>query len=138
MTGNLVEVYFFDKSRLLAKSEVANRSTCDLEPCRMLLTGSGGAGLSRLALLENVPNPFNPMTEIFFEMPNSGEVDIRVFDLTGRVVRRLTSNEVYQAGRHSVPWNGRCDRGRKVAAGSYLVRMRVGGEIHQRKIMLMK
>jgi hypothetical protein len=70
-------------------------------------------------LHQNYPNPFNPTTTIKFKLPHDGFVSIKIYDLTGRLVRTLM-NEQKVAGIHSIQWNGTDDVGQKVAAGVYL------------------
>jgi len=69
-------------------------------------------------LLQNVPNPFNPSTQIHFELQRSGQVSLTVFDSAGRRVATLLS-AVRDAGQHVVNWDGRNDSGQTVAAGVY-------------------
>ncbi len=72
------------------------------------------------------PNPFNPRTEIPFELPVAAHATIRVYDLAGRLVRTLL-DERRPAGPAVVTWDG-CDAaGRGVAAGTYLCRLTAGG-----------
>jgi len=74
-------------------------------------------------LLAAYPNPFNPTTTIAFEMASTGRVNLDIYSLDGRLVTRLV-DEVRAAGRHQVIWNGTDGRGRGVASGSYLCRLR--------------
>jgi hypothetical protein len=90
-----------------------------------------------LALRQNFPNPFNPMTTIAFDLPTQSPVKITVYGIDGRVVRTLV-NDMMPAGRHDVVWNGTDDGGRQVASGLYFCRLNVGGELLTRKMTLMK
>jgi hypothetical protein len=90
------------------------------------------------ALLPNVPNPFNPSTVIPFNVPRGGGiVTMDVYDVVGRRVRMLR-NGVAAEGRHEVSWDGRNDRGQRVASGVYLVRMRANSVEQVRKVVLAK
>ncbi len=71
------------------------------------------------ALGQNYPNPFNPTTVIGFTIPETGMVNVEVFDVLGRHVRSLAARP-YQSGRHSVMWDGRDDNGSMVSAGVYV------------------
>jgi predicted extracellular nuclease len=71
------------------------------------------------ALLGNYPNPFNPSTAISFAMPEAGKVTLRIYTVTGQLVRTL-ANGNYASGKHSVVWNGKDERGAPVASGVYL------------------
>jgi len=62
------------------------------------------------------PNPFNPVTEIAYGLSHETEVSVKVYDVTGRLVRVLRDG-VEPAGYHSVTWDGRDDRGESVASG---------------------
>ena len=92
--------------------------------------------LSRL--LPNVPNPFNPSTTIRFDLAGSGNVDLRVFDVRGRLVRALATGAVYVQGRHEVVWDGRDEHGQAVASGVYVVELTAGDARQSQRIMLLK
>jgi hypothetical protein len=85
-----------------------------------------------LVLLPNYPNPFNPTTQIRYEMPISGEVMLEVFTLTGQRVATL-QNGMVSAGSHEV----RFDAG-NLANGIYLVRLQGAGFSQTQKITLLK
>jgi len=72
------------------------------------------------------PNPFNPRTSVVFSLPEAASVEAAVYDLAGRRVRTLHRG-VLVAGEHRLQWTGGDERGDRVAAGVYLVRV-VGGD----------
>jgi hypothetical protein len=74
-----------------------------------------------------VPNPFNPVTDIKFSLPRSARVDLRVYDVSGRLVRTLRTGEL-TAGPHSERWDGRDESGLGVASGIYFARLLVDGD----------
>jgi hypothetical protein len=74
------------------------------------------------ALLQNRPNPFNPETTIPYRLATAGRVEIRVFDVSGRVVRSLVSS-MKPAGVYDVRWNGQTDGGGRAASGIYFYRI---------------
>jgi hypothetical protein len=82
---------------------------------------------------QNVPNPFNPMTTIFFSLPVAGRTTLAVYDVAGHRVRTLVSQDL-EAGDHQVTWQGTDDGGRQVAAGIYLYRLD-SGSVHEVKRM---
>ncbi len=88
-------------------------------------------------LLPNVPNPFNPMTEIRFELDRPQQVRVTVYDVTGRLVKVLSDGHM-EAGSQTRIWQGRVSGGRQVPSGVYYVRMVAGDMIDHRKIMLLK
>lgn len=73
-------------------------------------------------LLGNVPNPFNPKTDIRFELPSEGMVQVTIFSISGRHLRDL-QNSTLPAGSHSVEWDGRNDGGENVPSGIYFARI---------------
>jgi hypothetical protein len=84
-----------------------------------------------------VPNPFNPATEISFEMAASGHARLSVYDASGRLIRTLLDGQ-RDAGRHNVTWNGRDDTGRAASAGVYLYRFEAGNSVQTRRMTLIK
>ncbi len=96
-----------------------------------------GLPLALTRLLPNVPNPFNPMTEVHFEMENAGSVRLSIYDVSGRMVKTLV-HEHMSAGLHSRMWQGRDSSGRQVPSGAYYLRMESGSSVDHRKIMLLK
>ncbi len=91
----------------------------------------------RLELARNVPNPFNPSTDIAFALPRDNRVTLKVFDVAGREVRTLV-NDRLDAGSHRVTWHGLNDSGAQVASGTYFYRLTVGGDVGTRKMTLLK
>jgi hypothetical protein len=79
---------------------------------------------SGLALAQNAPNPFSTNTRIGYRLPETARVEIEIFAIDGRIVRRLV-REQETAGSHDAAWDGRDDAGRAVATGPYFYRMRV-------------
>ncbi len=89
------------------------------------------------ALAQNHPNPFNPSTTIQYDLPEAGHVQIRVFDIRGRVVSTLVDRQE-EAGVHVVQWNGREDSGRTLSSGVYFYRMETASFSRIRKMVLLK
>lgn len=104
-----------------------------------IVSGAGESGLPRAHLLGICfPNPFNPATWIAFELARPEVVDLAVYDLKGRLVRRLAGGQVVAAGPHRVLWDGRDEGGRGVAAGVYVYRLRAGAYTAARSMTLLK
>jgi hypothetical protein len=88
------------------------------------------------ALSQNFPNPFNPTTTIHYNVKaGGGQVSLRVFDVSGRVVRTLVDGRQSE-GSKSVTWNGTNDRGQRVASGIYFYRM-IAPDFSQTKKMVL-
>ncbi len=83
------------------------------------------------------PNPFNPSTRLVFEVAGPGPVLTDVFDLRGRLIRRL---EVVSAGEGQlgVRWDGLDQAGRAVPSGVYAIRVRHGGSHDLGRVVLLK
>jgi agmatine/peptidylarginine deiminase len=93
--------------------------------------------IEKLALRQNTPNPFNPTTEIAFDLPETAEVELAVYDVAGRKVATLVDG-ITEPGRHRASWNGTDDAGRSVASGVYFFRLSRNGEAIVRKGVLLK
>jgi len=93
---------------------------------------------TELSLLGNYPNPFNPVTVIRYDLPTVTEVDLRVYDLSGRLVCVLVDGVVQNGGRRSAAWDGRDDRGRRVGSGVYFYELEANGRVFRRKMVLVK
>jgi len=84
------------------------------------------------------PNPFNPYTEIHFELPaDGGWTSVKVYSMDGRLVRELVDSEL-PAGTHTAVWNGRDENGARVASGVYFYRVEAPGVSAQQKLVLVK
>jgi len=103
----------------------------------IVTAADGIAGASRTRWIGASPNPFNPATVLRFELAASAEVEVRVFDASGRIVRSLDLGEL-GAGPRAIRWNGRDQRGATVASGVYFVRVVAGDETFGGKISLLK
>ncbi|MDX1672389.1 MAG: T9SS type A sorting domain-containing protein [Balneolaceae bacterium] len=86
----------------------------------------------RLVLQQNYPNPFNPGTVIRFSLPQAGDVQLKVYDLTGRLIQTLVNGE-RPAGLHEVTFDGS-----RLASGIYFYQLVTGQEVMTRKMTLIK
>ena len=86
---------------------------------------------------QNYPNPFNPSTEISYQLPETGRVQISIYNMLGQQVRVLINKEQV-AGNHIIRWNGKDDRNQVVPSGTYVLRMKAGEFLAERKMMLLK
>jgi len=88
-------------------------------------------------LLENYPNPFNPMTTIRYSTTQPGVVTLKVFDVTGRLVNTLVNAQMPE-GIHRIAWNGRDSNGNEVSTGVYFYTIETPGSNTTAKMMLIK
>ena len=77
-----------------------------------------------LAIQNNAPNPFNPVTVINYSLDrNYEQVSLRVYDVLGREVRTLVAQKALLAGLHQATWDGRDAAGREAGSGVYMARL---------------
>jgi hypothetical protein len=89
-------------------------------------------------LHQNVPNPFNPQTEIRYDVPAGGaHATLEIFDPTGRRVTTLLDG-FQPEGRHRVMWRAEDDRGKRLPSGVYFYRFRTEGFVQTRKMLLLQ
>jgi hypothetical protein len=92
---------------------------------------------SMVALEQNYPNPFNPVTKINFAVANPGNVEVRVFNTRGELVRTVT-NQWYPQGGHTVSWDGKTQNGGRAPSGIYYIRAKSGESTDVIKAVLAK
>jgi hypothetical protein len=84
----------------------------------------------------NAPNPFGATTAIRYTLAEPAPVSLRVYDATGRLVRRLvTVAESAPAAAYLVHWDGRDESGRSVPAGTYFYRLEAGPHAESRAMV---
>jgi hypothetical protein len=92
---------------------------------------------SEFDLSQNYPNPFNPTTKIEFTLAKSGFVTLQIYDVLGRKVRTLVSEEL-SSGYKSVIWDSKNDAGDDVASAVYFYQLKVGDFSEPKKMLLLK
>jgi hypothetical protein len=92
---------------------------------------------TRIALFPAFPNPFNPRTNIRYDLPQTGYVDLRIFDLSGREVRTLARGFDH-AGAKTVVWDAKDNQGQNVSAGVYVYRLEAAGFVQSQKLIYLK
>jgi|GEM_PF-3439049 len=85
------------------------------------------------------PNPFNPLTNIVFEIPEETKVSLVIYDLAGRTVWEKPNNdEIMSSGQYSYQWDGRNVNNVQVATGIYFIRLKTPRHIQTRKVVFIK
>ena len=97
----------------------------------------GVPGMGRVSVSAH-PNPFNPSTTIAFELPRAAAVSLDIYDLQGRLVRRLLDESPYVTGSHKQVWDGRDGEGRATSSGVYFYRFTAGDQKRVGKLTLLK
>jgi hypothetical protein len=88
-------------------------------------------------LKNNYPNPFNPETNIAFDLAKGSKVEIEIYNIKGQKVKTLL-NEVKPAGSYTVNWKGKDDKGKSVASGIYFCRFKTRDYTSTRKMLMLK
>jgi len=103
-----------------------------------VLTAAEESGPPRdFALHQNVPNPFNPVTAIAFDVPVRTRVKLAIYDVSGRLIRTIVDREM-APGYKRVSWDGKDESGRDAASGVYFYRLFMPGFIQSRKMILVR
>ena len=94
------------------------------------------------ALLANYPNPFNPETWIPYQLAESGEVTLTIYDINGQLVRRLAVGHrtagMYRSRSRAVYWDGRNQFGEPLASGLYFYTLTVDEFTATRRMLILK
>jgi hypothetical protein len=103
------------------------------------LIGVGEVPAAQAALHQNVPNPFNPTTEIRYQIERSTHVRLTIFSPSGARVRTLVDGvQSPLGGGNVVTWDGRDESGKRAASGVYFYRLEAAGTVETRKMVLLK
>ncbi len=102
-----------------------------------ILAAAPDAGSRIDALAQNVPNPFNPTTEIAYELAKPGYVGLVIFNTSGKVVRTLV-NRFESAGPHVAGWDGTSDEGDKLPSGIYFYRLTTDDTVELRRMTMIR
>ncbi len=85
-----------------------------------------------MSLSQNYPNPFNPTTRIVYQIPEKGNVTLKVFDMLGKEIATLVE-EYRDEGRYEVEFNAS-----EFSSGAYFYRIQAGDFVETKKMILMK
>lgn len=105
--------------------------------------GEDGHAAASFSLAQNYPNPFNPETNIGFRMPDAGFVQLKIYEISGRLVKTLV-DEALSVGDYTYVWEGKNDLGQQVASGIYFYRLMISNAkfgnpyIQTRKMVLLR
>lgn len=125
-TGDFTGHFYLDDLRLLPREE----STAVLAPGAQPLPSG-----TRLHL--NFPNPFNGQTTIRFELAETENIDLGIYNLAGQHLLTLTRGQ-YPSGTHTLQWNGRDAKGRSLSSGIYFYRLESRSKSTSRRLLLLQ
>jgi hypothetical protein len=113
----------------------------DINVTTSMPTGVDGGDTPRIGWINVLepayPNPFNPSTIIPFEIAAKGRVEMKIFDVSGRLIRTLLGR-IFEAGRHTARWDGTDSRGRPSASGVYFCRLETGAYTATARLVLLR
>ena len=98
---------------------------------------SGPASVLRTQLLPSAPHPARGGTSVRFSLASAGRVNVSLYGVDGRMVRQIADGG-YGAGLHSIAWNGRDERGGRVAPGVYFLRMQTLGHQETARLVVVE
>jgi flagellar hook assembly protein FlgD len=94
------------------------------------------------ALGQNYPNPFNPETWIPYQLAKPGEIVVKIYDASGRLVRTIELGYkkagLYSDKSQAVYWDGRNQQGEAIASGIYFYQLKAGSFVSTRKMVMVK
>ncbi len=92
---------------------------------------------AKFSLIQNFPNPFNPITTISYNLPEQSMINVSVLDIRGQKVTNL-NNGIKQPGKYEVQWNGMDQAGNQVSTGVYFCRLEAGKFSQTIKMLFLK
>ena len=111
-----------------------------VEPISLRATTLGD--VKRTALLQNFPNPFNPETWIPYQLAESVDVGIGIYDVQGHRIRQIElgarSAGSYLTKETAAYWDGRNDDGELIPSGIYFYQLRAGDYTEVRRLVIFK
>ncbi|MFC1898651.1 T9SS type A sorting domain-containing protein [Candidatus Cloacimonadota bacterium] len=132
MVFNLDEGLFENRS-LIAGSQ----------PYSIIIFGNLGEPQNELPIIDkvklhgNYPNPFNPVTNISFCLPEEQKIELAIYNLKGQKVAQI-ANGHFASGEHKVTWDGKDDHDKKVASGLYFYKLKTNNKEISKKMLLLK
>ncbi|MDD5088909.1 MAG: FlgD immunoglobulin-like domain containing protein, partial [bacterium] len=117
----------------------------EVEKKLLHLLGSGGHQIpepreivpTAFQLYQNHPNPFNPTTEIRFDLPEALRVELKVFNTLGQLVATL-ADETRPAGAYRILWDSKNTAGIPMASGVYVYQLKAGNFTDAKKMVLIR
>lgn len=92
---------------------------------------------TEFTLSQNVPNPFNPSTQVSFALPTAAKVNLSIYNVLGQHVKTLVDTDM-RAGYQTVTWDGTDNTGHTVASGVYFYKLNAGDFTATKKMLMLK
>jgi len=123
ISGMVKETFYLEDMKLVAQEPPEPMAVEEASEMKAIPSG--------YALGQNVPNPFNPLTTIAYELPQASDVMLTIYAITGQKVVLVDAHQ--QAGHHTVRFDGS-----GFGNGVYLYRLETGGFVETRRMLLLK
>ena len=94
-------------------------------------------GVNSFKMCQNFPNPSNPGTTFEFALPHAEHVNISIYNILGQKVATI-ADEVFEAGRHKIQWDGGSSSGQELASGIYFAKLVAGHNSSTKKVVVVK
>jgi flagellar hook assembly protein FlgD len=91
-----------------------------------------------ISLSANFPNPFNSDTKIIFGLSSPQKLSLKIYDITGQLVKTLIDNEVLEARYHHLLWDGSNNLNQSVSSGTYYLQLTAEGTQKMMKMLYLK
>ncbi len=127
-------VSFADNSNPSAKFSAETDTAGNFSINLITSVNRGNEVPSNFKLEQNYPNPFKTSTEIPYKLDKQSDVQVTIYDILGRVVRKFSAGS-QNAGNYRILWNGRNNYGEKVAAGIYFYALKADGRMLVKKMV---
>ena len=135
--AGLLEVTIYEEVIITKAIEQLNDPVKLIIDATSLDIADNSAIPTEFKLHENYPNPFNPSTNIKFDIPENGLVSLIVYDLMGHKVTELVNTNM-NSGFHNVSWNGTDNFGNTVSTGVYIYQLKTGNYSNTQKMLFIK
>ena len=135
--AGLLEVTIYEEVVITKAIEQINDPVKLIIDATSLDIADNSAIPTEFKLHENYPNPFNPSTNIKFDIPENGLVSLIVYDLMGHKVTELVNTNM-NSGFHNVSWNGTDNFGNTVSTGVYIYQLKTGNYSNTQKMLFIK
>ncbi len=126
-TANLIDIFGY-----LLENEITDGVFIVTE----LSTENGEIIPTKFSMSANYPNPFNPVTNVDFTVPEVADVSFAIYSLLGQEILSVSAS--YEPGSYKFTWNGRDQLGNELSSGVYLLKMETENFLKTRKLVLMK
>jgi hypothetical protein len=94
--------------------------------------------LKSFHLCQNFPNPFNSATQIKFSLKSASNIELKIYDSLGRVIKTLLNEKINQ-GSYDIIWNGKNNKGNIVNSGIYFYQLKIGSnDVLVKKMLYIK